>query len=264
MQNGGGLFGMTGWQALFFWMGLPAMILGVVAYFYLSDRPNQASWLTDGEKKLIASEVLAGGGGGIQSKSAGLPVVLRDRRVYVAALTYFTVVSTLTMFTVWAPTIVRSLGAKSMTQVGLVTAIPYLAGMVGLYLLGKSSDHRLERRWHFIVAAFVAGLGIFALYFFQGRPVLGVVCLCITAFSLFGAFGVFFAIPASFLRPQERASGLAVITTIGNLAGFVMPWASGAIQTATGNVYMGMVMFGFMSIAGAILLTVCLRKPSAE
>jgi len=98
-----------------------------------------------------------------------------------------------------------------------------------------------------------------ALYFLHAEAAVGIACLCVAAFGLFGAFGVFFAIPSAFLAQSQRAAGLAVITTIGNLAGFVMPWVSGAIQTGTADVYLGMVIYGFVALAGSALPILFLR-----
>lgn len=263
MRDLAGTFGLAGWQLLFLVLGIPAVVLGLLAWFCLTDEPEKARWLTSEEKALIEAEVDAGHAK-TESKRNGLMAALAEPRVYFAAIIYFAVVSSLTMLTVWAPTIVKGLGYKDLAVIGALTSVPYLTGLLGLFVIGRSSDHFMERKFHFTACAVLSGSSLLFLGAVHGNPILGVMLLCTMTFGLFGAFAVFFTMPTAFLSRTAAAAGIALITAVGNLAGFFMPWATGAIRTQTGSLYASISLIGWIMIAGAalVVLTMPGRTPS--
>lgn len=262
MKYFAGLFGLHGWQALLLFLSAPAVILGLAAWFCLSDTPQAVKWLTE-EERLQVEEEIASEGQRISKKSS-LMSAFSNPKVYVAAIVYYTVVSSLTMLTVWAPTIVKSFGLKDIGLIGVVTAMPYLAGMAGMIVVARSSDRRMERRWHFVASSALSGLSLLTLCAVHHQPVLAVICLCTMGFGLFGAYAIFFTMPASMLDKAAAAGGIALITTVGNLSGFFMPWATGAIQTATGSLYTAIAVIAVVGLAGSALVaaTMTQRAPA--
>ena len=254
-----GTFGLHGWQMLFIAVGTPAIILGIVAYLYLSDTPASATWLSPADRAYLLDDVARSRPEKTPSKSGALRRVLASSRIYVTAAAYFTLVSTVTVLSLWGPSIIRSFGIKDVGTVGYVSAVPYAVGFVGMYVMGYSSDRMMERRWHYIVCALSGAAGAMLLATVHGDVVLSMLFLAMIAFGVYGGYAVFFTIPAAYLEPELAPTGLAVITALGSLGGFVTPSLIGWIKAETGSLDYGLAMAACISFAGALI--VCFGIP---
>jgi ACS family tartrate transporter-like MFS transporter len=247
-----GVWGLTGWQWMFVLESLPAVLLAPVVLAVLTDRPADATWLTADERRWLdeklAAERLAIDGGHVE-----LPLwqVLTDRRVLSLSLIYLTIVTSTYGITFFMPLIIKTHGL-SVINTGLVTAIPYVVGTLGMILWAQSSDRRQERRWHFVVACGLAAAGLMAAGRSQSLP-MAIVAMSVAAIGLYGSKPAFWPLPSTFLTGAGAAGGIAMVNSIGNLGGFVGPYLVGWISEGTGDYRSGLDFLGACAIASALL-----------
>lgn len=248
-----GMAGMTGWQWMFIIEAAPAVVLSVVTFFYLTDRPKDALWLADDERTWLAARLVAEEQ---QRKKAGHFSILEalvNRKVLALALVYFGAVSSNYGVGFFLPQIVKDFGLSN-AMTGLITAIPYVVGTIGMIWYGRRSDRKRERRGHVAVALAIAASGI-AVSTLLDNPALKMLALSVSAFGVFSSLPVFWTLPTAFLSGASAAAGIAVINSIGNLAGFTGPFAMGWIKDHTGSYTGGLLAIaGCATIAMAIVL----------
>jgi MFS family permease len=153
----------------------------------------------------------------------------------------------------WLPTIVADMGVKSTLEIGMLTAIPYAVAAVGMVLVGRSSDKHLERRWHFAVSAALGGLGLVLSVQFSNYPVAALAALTLATVGVMSASPLFWSFPTAFLKSAAAAAGIAIINSIANLGGFVIPFLVGSIKDATGSTANGMYFIAALLFGGAVL-----------
>jgi len=245
-----GVNGWAGWQWLFLLEAIPAVVLGVVTYFYLDDSIEQARWLSAEERTLLLARLEAEGTG-VEHRSVG--ETLRNGRVLLLSGLYFSFVMGLYGLAFWLPQLIRTLGVAEAWRIGVWSAVPYAVAAVSMVLVAVSSDHRGERRWHLVVSALVGAGGLVAAGLFRTQELAGMIAFSVAAAGILSIMPVFWTIPTSFLRGASAAAGIAVINSIGNLAGFLSPYMIGAVTDATGEATMALyVLAGFLVLAAAI------------
>ncbi|SAL68792.1 major facilitator transporter [Caballeronia choica] len=256
-----GVGGMPGWQWLFLLEGVPAVTLGIFAFFFLGDTPAEVSWLDEREKALVARELIADEKSKHTGHLDGLRGALANPRVYLAALVYFAVMMPFNAIGFWAPTIIRDLGVANVLDVGLLSALVFIAAALGTYVVGASSDRMMERRWHVAGSAAVTALA-FALLPAAGHHVaVGVGLLALAAAASYGCFVVFWTIPQTFLPRSSAAGGIAMITSLGGTGGFVSPAFVGWVKTQTGSAQYGLIGLAVVLMAGVVLLLLAFPSP---
>ena len=249
-----GVHGLKGWQIVFIYEGVPAVLLGLLAYSYMDDRPADATWLTARQKELVAlNQVTASATGG--RRHASLRKAFRDPTTYILAIAYVAVISGTSTVALWAPTLLKQFGVRPSLN-GVLLALPFAVAVVGMLLLSRSSDRRLERRWHYALAIGAAGLALCLLRVAQGSLALTVGLLTVVATGAWSSLPVFWTIPAAYLSERSRAGGIAFISSVGAIGGFVSPLIVGAITTRTGTLYAGLAAIGAILIGSAVLLVV--------
>ncbi|BAN48720.1 MFS transporter [Metapseudomonas resinovorans] len=249
-----GWMGLRDWQVLFVLTGLPAVVLGIIGRYWLTDRPEQATWLDDDEKQQI-QQVLAQETVATQAHQ-GLRGALRDPLLYVAGLVCFCIYSAANTVSYWLPTLVRGFGMEDLKQIGLVTALPFLGGLCAMYLLGRSSDRHMERRWHLGLTMLVAASCFFLLDLVQGQLVASVLVTTLGAAAALSAMPLFWTVPPALLSRSGAAGGIAIISSIGNLAGVLSQSAVGAVKTATGSLYLALDLIALLLVIGSLLLLI--------
>ncbi|WP_288067699.1 MFS transporter [Herbaspirillum sp.] len=265
LHNFNGLMGYRNWQWLFFLEGLPAVVGGVVAYFYLVDKPDQAKWLSPTEKKII-NDALAADARTAASKNKPakqahkIGMALRDPRVYILAWGWSTVPLCGTILNYWAPTIIKQSGVNNVLHVGLLSALPYIIGALGMLVIARSSDLSLERRWHFFACTCFGGLGGLALTTMTTSSAAAIFCLGLISVSYFAAAAIIWSIPPAYLSEEARASGIGIISSIGQIGAFCAPIMLGWIKTLTGSLTIGLMIISGLVISGG--LAVLLGVPS--
>ncbi|CAG9272662.1 Putative metabolite transport protein NicT [Burkholderia cepacia] len=244
-----GAHGLAGWQWMFIVEGLPCVLLGALALKVLSDRPADAAWLTDDEKRLLAAELHAPGAG---HHSFGQ--VLRDPRVYLLAFAYFTIICGIYAVSFWLPSILKADGVTDTMQIGLYSMIPYVCAAIAMIVIGRRSDRRGERRFHSAVPALIGAIALAVATTANGNLVVSLVGMTIATSMIWGAYTVFWAIPSQYLKGDAAAGGIALINTIGLIGGFLSPTIIGAIHSATGSMAAGLLVMVALLVAGAAVL----------
>ena len=229
-------WGMAGWRWLFILEGLPAVILGIVTYWYLSDRPEDAGWLKPEERDWLSGEIKKENNRRQkQGNHTGLASVITDRRVWHLAFIYCMLVIALYGLGFWMPQIIRSMDTSlSNTSIGLVMVIPYACAGVAMILWSRHSDRTGERRWHTAFPPLVGGIAL-AGSGMVTSPLAAFLLIIIATVGIFCAFGPFWTLPSLFLAELSAAAGIAVINSVGNACGFIGPTLMGYLTQATGK-----------------------------
>ena len=266
IETGDGVFGLAGWQFMMICVGVPAVLLGVICWFYLTDAPGDARWLESDERAWLA-RVLAK-----EERETGKPFdfpvrrALTSGRVWVLALIYFGVVYGLYTLAFFLPSIISGFKETfgvgySILEVGLITSIPYTFAAVAMYTWSRHADRTGRHVSHVAIPCFVGGLAIpVALYL--DSPVLVMIPVVITAMAVFSALPNLWALPSRFLTGTAAAAAIALINSIGNLGGFVGPYVTGALQDSTGSDKAGMWVVGAMMLMSGVLVIVLRAAPN--
>ncbi|MEK6286337.1 MAG: MFS transporter [Acidobacteriota bacterium] len=256
-------FGLAGWRWLFIIEGAPAIILGIVTLFYLTDWPHQAKWLAPDEREWITKELEKEKELKTATHSLGVLQALKHREVVLLALAYFFIVTSLYGFNFWLPAIIKALSGLPNLIVTLISALPYLAGFIALLVVGWSSDRSGERRWHTAAPMMVAGAGLLLSALTQSNTALAVSMFCIAAAGLYSFFPSFWALPTTFLTGSAAAASIGLINSIGNLGGFVGPYVVGYLNTRTNSFLGAMLYLSFSAMIGAGLILTLRHAPRA-
>ena len=255
-----GAFGLSGWRIMFFGVAIPAILVGVIAWFYLADRPSQAKWLSPAEQDWLTATLAQEE----QAKTVSArPHTLRpgaalmSGRVWMFALMYFGLIYGLYALAFFLPTIIGGFEARFGThfnvfQKGMITAIPYLPAALALFLWSRSATRRGVRAWHIGVPALIGAVSI-PLALYMSSPTASIAVITITACAIFSALPNFWALPARFLSGAAAAAGIALINTVGNLAGFVAPYITGLLKDSTGSYQAPMFIVGAFMLMSAVL-----------
>jgi nitrate/nitrite transporter NarK len=222
----------------------------VLAWFYLEDRVKDAQWLTPAERALIARDILAE-----ESRKIDDPLakVLANPKVWLSALVYFGIVSGLYGVSFWLPTIIKAMGVKDALDVGLISAVPWVFGVVAMILVGRSADRRREARWHTAAMCAVGAVGLVISVGARGEVWLAMTGLTICTIGIMSALPVSWSTPTALLGGTAAAAGIAMINSIGNLAGFAIPFAIGAIKDATHSTDLGLYMLAALMLLAGLL-----------
>jgi MFS transporter, ACS family, tartrate transporter len=249
-----GLGGLAGWQWLFIIEAVPAIILSGVVFFYLTDRPADAAWLTAEERNWLAERLTLERKQREAVQDFTVAQALFNPRVIGLSLVYFGAVATNYGLGFFLPQIVKTFGLTTfMTTV--VSAAPYAVGTVAMVLWARRSDRVAERRWHTGIPLLIAAAGIAASTMLDD-PTLKMISFCVAGFGIFACLPVFWTLPTAFLSGAAAAAGIAVINSIGNLAGFAGPFAMGWIKDHTGSYAGGLLLLsGLGIIAMGIVLS---------
>jgi ACS family tartrate transporter-like MFS transporter len=239
-----GVGGLAGWQWLFIAEAAPALVLAFVVLFYLTDYPKDAGWLAADERDWISQRLVAEERQRVAVHQISIGQALLNPRVLALALVYFGAVACNYGISFWLPTIVKGFGV-SIAMTGWINAIPYLVGFVGMIWYGRRSDAKMERSGHAAVAMAIAAIGIGASAFLDD-PLLKMTALTLGAFGVFAVLPIFWTLPTAFLSGSAAAAGIAVINSIGNLAGYFGPFLMGWLHDLTGS-----FSYALLAIAGA-------------
>jgi MFS transporter, ACS family, tartrate transporter len=252
--------GLAGWQWLFIIEAVPAIILAGVVFFYLTDRPADAKWLSTDERNWLAERLRLEQKQRDTAHKYTVGEVLLNPKVIGLSLVYFGAVSMNYGLSFFLPQIVKTFGMTTfMTTV--VSALPYAVGTIAMVWWGLRSDHAGERRWHTAIPLFIAAAGIAASTMLDD-PTLKMIAFCVAGFGIFSCLPVFWTLPTAFLSGAAAAAGIAVVNSIGNLAGFAGPFAMGWIKDYTGSYTGGLLLLAGFGIV-AIGITLSLRHDDA-
>lgn len=247
-------FGLEGWRWVFILEAIPAVILGIVTLFYLTDRPSDAKWLPEDEREWISAELEREKEAKKAVRAYSIWEAFRHRNVLLLAGAYFCAVTGVYGFTFWIPKILQGLSGYTPFQVSVVAALPYCAGLVAMLFVGWSSDRRNERRWHTAVSLLAASLGLFLSAMMLENVALAVAAFCLAGAGLYSYLPGFWALPAAFLTESAAAASIGMINSIGNLGGFAGPYIVGYLTSKTDSFYSGVIYLSCSALTGAVLI----------
>jgi D-galactonate transporter len=227
--------GWHGWQWLFISQGIPASILGLVAYFYLQDRPEDAKWLSAEEKTTLRFQLDHDHKDVESASHAGFFEMLKDPKVYGLAFTYFLLLGATYTMVFWIPSLIKSWGVADLFHVGLIATLPQIAGIIGTILMGRHSDKTRERRWHYVACVAIAALGLLLTTFTQGNLLASIAGLTLAGLGVVSATPLFFTTITEYLSRASAAGGIALISSLGNLGPAAAPSVTGYITATTGS-----------------------------
>lgn len=262
IQFGDGLFGLAGWRVMFLVEGLPAILAGLMTWFYLTDRPAQAKWLSVEERTWLTDTMEAENAETAQRFHWPLRRALTDLRVWGLGMVYFGVVYGLYALSFFLPTIVAGFAETfqttySLFETGLIVAIPFSIGAVAMVFWSRHSDRTGERVWHVAAPTLLGAVSIPVALYLQS-PFAVMFAVTLTAIGVFCALPVFWYLPTTFLSGVGAAAGIALINSLGNSAGFAAPFITGWLSDTTGSNKAGLWVVG-VAMFGAAMLVLLLR-----
>jgi ACS family tartrate transporter-like MFS transporter len=246
-----GLLGLAGWHWLFIIEGLPAVLLGVIVLFFLDDRPEEARWLSKEERKALSATLAAEAKATREVGYAELGQALTRPRVLVLGLIYFCIVTGLYGIGFWMPQVIQSFGLEPLA-IGFLTALPYLVAAIGMVVWGARSDRSGERIWHIALPLMLGGAA-FAWSAASGPLAFTILALTLATLGIHAAIGTFWSLPTAILTGTGAAAGLALVNSMGNLAGLVSPTVIGMIKQATGSFNAALLFLGGALLLGALI-----------
>ncbi|RWR29302.1 MFS transporter [Sinirhodobacter populi] len=247
-----GLAGWHGWQWMFVLEAIPALILGVVVLFYMTDRPEKAKWLDAEEREWLSGTINAERAAKEHAgASHSILKGLTDPRVLALSLVYFGTSAGLYTLGIWAPQMLHGMGLTSL-QTGLVNAIPPILAVIAMYVWSRHSDRTGERTWHVTLACLAAGVGLFFAGFAVSLVAV-VLALVLVNAGVSAAKPPLWSMPTMFLSGSAAATGIATINSLGNLGGFVGPYVIGLIKQATGSFEWGLYFVASLLVLSAIV-----------
>ncbi len=257
--------GYPGWRWLLILEGLPAVLFGVATLFYLTDWPKDASWLPSEERDWINAELERER----QTKKKTRPLTvwqaLRNRDVILLTLVYFFIVTSHYGFNIWLPKIVQKLSGLTTFQVTLVSAIPFLVALPAMLVVGWHSDRTGERRWHTALSVFTVAIFLALSQLATTHPALSIALFAVAAVGLYSYLPGFWAMPTTFLSEAAAAACIGLINSVGNLGGFVGPYAVGFLTDRTGSYTAGILyLVGSALLSGVLILLLRGTRPVSE
>jgi MFS transporter, ACS family, tartrate transporter len=252
LQSFNGALGIKGWQWLYLLEAAPAILLGLAVYVFLTDRPDEAGWLTDAERAWLRAQFAAEPRAPVGRSHGFTWAMLGDRRMLALAAVFFLTGMPSYGLSLWLPQIVHGFGVTHLST-GFLTAMPFFVGCVAMVCWGYRSDRQHERLWHAVVAAVLAGVSLLAGAFTSSAPV-QLAMVCIAAAGTYGMKGPFLSIVSEAFTGTTAAAGIALVSTLGNLSGFAAPALVGVIIGATDSYRLALVALGVASALGGLLL----------
>ncbi len=246
-----GLFGLRGWQIMFLFEAVPTVLIGIVAFFYMTDRPSVARWL-DADEKAWLEQTIGGEQRRIEAHHGiGILRSFFDPKVLLLSLNYTGIVTASLGLLLFLPQIIKQLGVSNM-QVGWITMIPYIFGAISMLVCGWISDRVGDRRWSLFITCVISTIGLV----FAGMTVgswWSLVGIIVAAIGFYGTKGPFWSMPTMFLTGPAAAAGIAWINSIGNLGGFFGPTIVGWAKQLTGSFAGGLYALSLCALVSAVV-----------
>jgi len=256
-----GLFGLKGWQVMYIAEAIPTVVIGVLTYFVLTDRPEQAKFLTEEERNWLVTKIAAERRATEAVRKFTLWEALYNPKVLLLALNYIGIVTASLGMLIFIPQMIKSLGNYSNMTVGWLTMIPYLCGAIAMVVWGRISDRMNERRWNLFIGCVFSTVGLVIAGLTMGTW-WALVGMSIAAMGFYGSKGPFFAMPPMFLSGPALAAGIAWINSLGNLGGFFGPWYVGVMKDMTGSFAGGLYGLALLGLVAAIVCALFLHIPN--
>jgi ACS family tartrate transporter-like MFS transporter len=254
-----GLWGLKGWQCMYLFEAVPTILIGVVVFFYLTDRPEKASWLTAEQKAWLATDISHEQRSVAAEHNVSLWQSFWDPRVVLLSINYLGIVTASLGMLLFLPQIVKQLGVSNM-EVGWITMIPYACGAVSMVVCGRISDRLGDRRWSLFWTCVISTAGLIIAGLTVGTW-WAIVGMSIAAIGFYGTKGPFWSIPTMWLTGSAAAVGIAWINSLGNLGGFFGPTLVGWAKNVTGSFAGGLYALAVCALISAVISLFWIRVP---
>jgi len=256
-----GLFGLRGWQVMYIAEAIPTVVIGVITFFVLTDKPEQAKFLNPEERDWLVAKIATERHATEAVRKFTLWQALYNPKVLLLALNYLGIVTASLGMLIFIPQIIKSLGNSSNMMVGWLTMIPYICGAIAMVVWGRISDRMNERRWNLFIGCVFSTVGLVIAAMTMGTW-WALVGMSIAAMGFYGSKGPFFAMPPMFLSGAGLAAGIAWINSIGNLGGFFGPWYVGVMKDLTGSYAGGLYGLALLGLVAALVCALFLHIPN--
>jgi len=245
--------GLAGWQWMFLLQGIPTIALGIAAFFLLADKFANAKWLTAEERDVLEADQAFDAANKPKTVSDSLGEVFKNPAIWAFGLIYFCIQSGVYAINFWLPSIIKNLGFADNLVIGWLSAIPYLLAALFMLLVGRSADLRKERRWHLVVPMLMGAIGLLIAVNFATSPAIAILGLSIATMGALTGLPMFWPVPTALLSAGAAAGGLALINSMGQMAGFLSPYLVGWIKDASGSTDAALYVLAAVIVAGSLL-----------
>lgn len=247
------IHGLAGWKWLFLLEAIPSVVLGIVAFFYFDNSPADAKWLSPEERRVVIDDLAHEE----TTKAAQQNGVVRHpylnkHFVLLVVLAFFQIMGQYGL-SFWLPSLIKQAGVTGVLNIGLVTAIPFGCAVTAMLLMSRSSDQKLERRWHLLIAFVVGAAGLSASAALGNNTYWALAALCVAASGCYSVSALYWNLPPAFLHGSAAAAGIAIINSFGNIAGFISPYVIGWAKQTFGNTNVGLYALSCALLLGAVL-----------
>ena len=250
----GSLFGLAGWQWLFILEGLPAVLLGILSLWVLTDLPAQANWLAAEERQWLQNTLDKEARDRASVRTMGFLEVCINPTVLLLTLSYIFVVIGLYGVSFFLPQIVKGFGGLSNTEVGFISAIPFVGAVISMVLWTRHSDAKQERIGHLAAAMVTGGVGLILASLLLNQPILAMLAICLSSAGIYAVLPMFWTVPMAILSGTAAAGGIAYINSFANLGGYFGPTIFGFLRDSTGSFTIGLVLLGCLQLVAAAIV----------
>ncbi|MGI4848244.1 MAG: MFS transporter [Janthinobacterium lividum] len=252
--------GLSGWQWLFLIEGLPSLLIGMAIPWIMCDAPRDAKWLSEAEKRQVIDDLEADVLRKNASSGGALTIAGAFSKPRVWHLVAICVSQAIGVYGIafWLPTMLKEIGYTTPAQIGLISMVPFATATIVLNLVCRSSDRRLERRWHTAVPFVLTALALLASTQLGHNPLLALIALSIATAGAYATSTMFWTLPSLFFSGISMAAAIGLLNSVGGLGGFISPYAVGLVKNATGTTTYGVYMIAAVLVVGALLV---LRLP---
>lgn len=250
-----GQAGLASWQWLFLLQGVPTVLLGLGLLFVLEDDPSKARWLSPEEKARVAALIEEDERNASDEASGSLADAARDPGVWRLGAVYFCIQCGTYAINFWMPSIIKNSGLSDPAVIGWLSAVPYLAAAVFMLVVGRSADRRRERRWHLAAPMLMGGGGLAIAAVWAGSPTIAMLGLTLAAMGSLTSLPMTWPLTAGYLSAAAAAGGVALINSIGQVAGFLSPYMVGWIKDATNSTDAALFTLAGITVIGALLVS---------
>ncbi|EDT43843.1 MFS transporter [Burkholderia ambifaria] len=255
-----GVSGMYGWQWLYLMQGMPAAVIGILVFMVLADKPDDATWLTDAEKRIVRESLARDDKYIGNERHATFWMMVGDFRVWMLTLVYALILAGSYTLLFWMPTLVHSWNVKDVLLVGILAAIPNAVGAAGMVMISSSSDQRRERRWHYVGAIAIACLGLLTTAALKGSVTSSVISLSVSLFGIASLSPLVMAISSEYLSARSAAVGIAFISGFGNIGPAVSPSINAVIIERTHDPAYSLFFIVSVYLLSALVLMIAVRR----
>ncbi|MEC0313647.1 MFS transporter [Bacillus subtilis] len=246
--------GIHGWRWMLILEGAPAVIMGIVTYFYLTERPEDAKWLTSEQKNWLISALQEERESKKNVKNLSTLKAMADPKVLFLSFIYFVYQTGSLGVGYWMPQIIKGFsGTLTNTQIGMIAMVPYIVATLGMIFWSRRSDRTGERRMHSAIPLLVSCLGLIGAGMTK-NPYLSIALISISLTGMYSFKAPFWALPSLFLTQSSAAVAIAAINSVGNLGGFVGPYAVGALKDATGGTKAGLIFLSALLLISFVMV----------